>query len=103
MITVLQILQYLMTILSGIIVAQAVLSLLVAFNVINTSNEFVRSLSYTLDRITEPVYRPIRRFMPDLGGVDLTPFALLVVLQILNNIVLKNMIESLAAQQWQLA
>ena len=56
-----------------IIIIQAILSWLVAFNVINTHNHFVRSLLHALDRITAPLYRPIRRIMPDFGGLDFSP------------------------------
>ena len=95
MITILQIIQYLLTILTWIIIIQAVLSWLVAFNVINTTNDFVRSILFTLERLTEPLYRPIRRIMPDFGALDLTPLVVLIVLYILNNIIIRNMIISL--------
>src|SRR3546814_2315207 len=67
------ILQLLLTVLTWIIIIQAILSWLVAFNVINTYNDFVRSLLNALDRITEPLYRPIRRILPDFGGIDFSP------------------------------
>lgn len=87
---VLSVLNYLLWVLACIVIVQAVLSLLVAFNVINQSNDFVRSLLYALDRITEPLYRPIRRVLPDLGGIDFSPFVVLIIIQclriLLNNI-----------------
>jgi YggT family protein len=66
-----------LTILSYIVVAGAILSWLVAFNVINTHNDFVRALLHALDRITEPLLRPIRRILPDFGALDLSPMVLL--------------------------
>ena len=51
-----------------IIIIQAILSWLVAFNVINTHNDFVRTFLNALNRITEPLYRPFRRILPDFGG-----------------------------------
>ena len=66
-----------------ILIASAVLSWLIAFNVINTHNDFVGQLWYVLDRITEPLYRPFRRIMPDFGGLDLTPMVVLILLIIL--------------------
>lgn len=69
-----------------IIVIQMVLSWLVAFNVINTYNDFVRGLLRGLDRITEPVYRPIRKVLPDFGGLDFSPMVVLLVLWILNRV-----------------
>ncbi len=69
-----------------ILVIQIVLSLLVAFNVINTYNPFVGGLVRGLDRVTEPVYRPIRRVLPDFGGLDFSPMVVLVVIMILNEL-----------------
>ena len=69
-----------------IIVIQMILSWLVAFNVINTYNDFVRGLLKGLDRITEPVYRPIRKVLPDFGGLDFSPMVVLRVLWILNSV-----------------
>ncbi|AHE54497.1 YggT family protein [Sphingomonas sanxanigenens] len=81
---ILDILQYLINIVWWIIVIQAILSWLVAFNVINTSNDFIRQLLYALDRLTEPLYRPIRRILPDLGALDLSPLVVLIILAILS-------------------
>ena len=61
-----------------IVIAQVVLSWLVAFNVINTSNDFVRTVYGGIERLLAPLYRPIRRFMPDLGGIDLSPMVLML-------------------------
>ncbi|HEX8379636.1 MAG TPA: YggT family protein [Allosphingosinicella sp.] len=69
-----------------ILVIQIVLSLLIAFNVINTHNPWVGGLARGLDRITEPVYRPIRRVLPDFGGLDFSPMVVLVVIMILNEL-----------------
>ncbi len=66
-----------------IIIVQAILSWLIAFNVINTSNDIVRSIWVALDRLTEPLYRPIRRIMPDLGALDLSPMVVLLLIIIL--------------------
>ena len=70
-----------------IIIAQAILSWLVAFNVINTSSNFVRTLLDGLDRLTAPMYRPIRRIMPDFGGIDLSPIVLILAIQIVRKLV----------------
>ncbi|KGB59135.1 YggT family protein [Sphingopyxis sp. SE2] len=79
----LDILSILLNILWWIIIVQAVMSWLIAFNVINTHNDFVGQLWHVLDRITEPLYRPFRRIMPDFGGIDLTPMVVLILLIIL--------------------
>lgn len=71
-----------------IIIVQAILSWLIAFNVINTSNDIIRSIWIALDRLTEPLYRPIRRIMPDLGALDLSPMVVLIIIMILQGPVL---------------
>lgn len=84
----LQIVHILLTVLWWFIIAQAVMSWLIAFNVINTHNQFVGQLWMVLDRITEPLYRPFRRIMPDFGGLDLTPMLVLIIIIILDGPVL---------------
>jgi len=81
--SVFQILDLLLQVATYIIIAQAILSWLVAFNVINTYNDFVRTFLNALDRITEPLYRPIRRVLPDFGGIDFSPLVLLLLIYIL--------------------
>lgn len=71
------------------IIAQAVMSWLIAFNVINTHNQFVAQIWMVLDRITEPLYRPFRRIMPDFGGLDLTPMLVLILVIIIDGPVLR--------------
>ena len=96
MLTVIEILQYLLSILSMIILVQIVLSWLIAFNIINMRSEFVRQIAYALDRITEPLYRPFRRILPDFGGLDFAPFIVIIIIRILQSIVLPNMLAALA-------
>lgn len=97
MIILLRILQVLLNILWWIIVIQAVLSWLIAFNVINTSNQFVRSVWSALGRITEPLYRPIRRILPDFGALDLSPLVVLLVIYILQSVVIPSIYEQYLA------
>jgi YggT family protein len=63
-----------------LIIASAIFSWLFAFNVINTRNQFVATVGDFLYRVTEPALRPIRRIMPDLGGIDISPIILLLIL-----------------------
>ncbi len=84
----LQIVHIILTVLWWFIIAQAVMSWLIAFNVINTHSDFVNQLWTVLDRITEPLYRPFRRIMPDFGGLDLTPMLVLIIIIILDGPVL---------------
>ncbi len=77
------ILELLLTVLWWIVVIQVILSWLVAFNVLNTTSPGVRAFVQALERITEPLYRPIRRFMPDFGGIDFSPIVLLLLFSVL--------------------
>jgi YggT family protein len=63
-----------------IIIASAIFSWLYAFNVINPRNQFVGTVGNMLFRLTEPVLRPIRNLMPDLGGIDISPIVLLLLI-----------------------
>src|ERR1700712_53694 len=94
LVTIVQIVYILLTIIWWVIVIQAVMSWLIAFNVINTHNDFVRSVWQALDRITEPLYRPIRRILPDFGALDLSPLVVLLVLYILQTVILPNLLVS---------
>ena len=69
-----------------LVIAFVVLSWLVAFNVINRQSNFVRTVVDTLERITAPLYRPIRRIMPDFGGIDFSPIVLILAIQILRKL-----------------
>lgn len=86
----LDIIQFLLRIITWIIIIQAVLSWLVAFNVINTYNDFVRQFLYALSRMTEPMYRPIRRIMPDFGALDFSPLVVLLLVQIVSGIIIPH-------------
>ena len=90
MIALLQIVQLLLNLVWWVIVIQAILSWLIAFNVINTHSDFVRTVWNALQKITEPLYRPIRRVLPDFGALDLSPLVVLLILYILTNIVIPN-------------
>lgn len=66
-----------------LLVASAILSWLVAFEVVNTRNRVIYVIGDFLYRITEPPLRPIRRLLPNLGGIDISPVVLILVLQFL--------------------
>jgi YggT family protein len=72
-----------------VIIIGAVLSWLIAFNVINTQNRFVYTVVDVLYRVTEPALAPIRRILPDLGGVDISPVVLLLLLYFLQNLIVE--------------
>ena len=69
-----------------VIILSAVLSWLVAFDIVNMRNRFVYLVGDALNRITEPVYRPIRRFLPNMGGLDLSPLIVILGLWFLRDL-----------------
>jgi YggT family protein len=71
------------TLMIWFIIASAILSWLFAFNVINHRNQFVGQVAYFLDAVTRPVLGPLRRIIPPLGGIDITPIVALLLLQFL--------------------
>src|SRR3546814_11790311 len=89
----------LLQLLIWIIIIKAVLSWLVAFNVINVHNQFVRTVLNAIDRLTAPLLRPIRRFMPDLGGIDFSPVVLTLVLIVIQRL-LPALVIRLATLCW---
>jgi YggT family protein len=70
-----------------IVIAMAILSWLIAFNVVNTRNDIVRGIANFLYRVTEPVLAPIRSILPNMGGIDLSPIILLIGLMFLDRLV----------------
>ena len=76
----------LLSIVTWIIIAQVVLSWLFVFNVLNTSSNGVRTLAVAIDRITAPLYRPIRRLLPDFGGIDFSPLVVLILIQVIKKL-----------------
>jgi len=88
--------EVLLNILWWIIVIQAVMSWLIAFNIINTWNDTVRAVWNALQKMTDPLYRPIRRIMPDFGGLDLSPLVVLLIIYILMTIILPQLYLTLA-------
>ena len=71
-----------------VVIASAILSWLIAFNVVNTSNRFVYTVADMLYRITEPALRPIRSVIPNLGGIDISPVILILFLLFIRDVVL---------------
>ncbi len=70
-----------------VLIASAVLSWLIAFNVVNTRNQFVSTVWDVLYRVTEPVLRPIRERLPNLGGLDISPIILLLIIYFIQSVI----------------
>ena len=74
-----------------IVLGSVILSWLVAFNVVNTHNRFVFVIGDVLHKLTEPVLAPIRRLIPNIGGIDLSPLVLILLLMFLQNLVVRDL------------
>jgi YggT family protein len=72
---------------SAIIIASAIMSWLVAFGVINVRNQVIRVVVDLLYRVTEPVLRPLRRFLPNLGGIDISPVVALLLIIVIQHFI----------------
>ncbi|GGE08483.1 membrane protein [Aureimonas endophytica] len=87
MLAVLQVVLLVLDIVWWLVILSAILSWLYAFNVVNSRNQFVDAIGNFLYRATEPLYRPIRRFLPDLGGIDLSPLVVLLLIFFLQQVI----------------
>jgi len=83
LVTIAQILHLLINVIVTIVIVQFVLGLLIAFNVVNMSNQFVAAIWSALNALLDPLLQPIRRFMPRTGAIDFSPLVLIIGLQIL--------------------
>lgn len=72
---------------SLVIIASAIFSWLYAFNIVNSNNQVINTIGRVLYNLTEPALRPIRRFMPDLGGIDISPVILLLIIMFLQSFI----------------
>lgn len=72
-----------------LLIASAILSWLVAFNVVNTRNQFVATVGDFLYRITEPVLRPVRSMLPNLGGIDISPIIVILIIFFLQSVIIR--------------
>lgn len=81
---------YVINLYEYVVIAAVVLSWLVAFGVVNHHSSFVRSLLQAINAVTEPLLKPIRRMLPDMGGIDLSPVILLLACMFLRSVVIPN-------------
>src|SRR3954464_4185749 len=86
LIAIVDIADLLLTVITWIIIGQVILSWLFAFNILNTSSQGVRTLAVAIDRVTAPLYRPIRRILPDFGGIDFSPLVILILIQVIKRL-----------------
>ena len=81
---------YLLTLYVYVVIAMAIMSSLIAFNVVNTRNQIVHMIAEVLYRLTEPALRPIRQFLPNMGGIDISPIILFLIILFIQSVILPN-------------
>lgn len=86
---------YLITLYTYVVIAAVILSWLMGFGIVNPHNDMVRSIYYALNAVTEPLLKPIRRMMPNLGAVDISPVVLLLGLFFVQSVVIPNIAKAL--------
>lgn len=98
MIPLLLFIHYVIDLYKWVVIAAVVFSWLISFNVINAHNPFVRSLWNALLAVTEPLLKPIRRMLPDLGGIDISPIILFLALIFVQSVVISGWLIPLFAR-----
>ena len=89
MVPLIEFIVYVIQLYIWVIIASAIFSWLIAFNVVNTSNRFVYSVAETLYRVTEPALRPIRSILPNLGGIDISPVILILIIYFIQEVIIR--------------
>jgi YggT family protein len=95
MIELLSFISLLLQIYVYILIASAVLSWLIAFNVVNTRSPVVHTIADFLYRVTEPVLRPIRNMLPNLGGIDVSPIIVILIIIFIQSVLIPNIARAL--------
>ncbi len=91
MLTIIQAILLILGVIRFFVIAHFIMSWLIRFEVLNIRQEFVGQVWYSLERILDPIYSRVRRFMPNLGGIDLSPIVVLVGIEILRIFLINNM------------
>ena len=86
---ILDVIMLILSIYWWVVLAMIVMSWLIAFNVINTRNEFVAQMWRILNQLTEPVLRPIRRALPNMQGLDLSPLVLFLIIFFVQQVIMR--------------
>jgi YggT family protein len=87
---ILEVIQIVLDLYVWLLIAAAILSWLIAFNVVNTRNQLVAAVAEFLYRITEPLLAPIRSFLPNLGGLDISPIILILIIILIQKLIAYN-------------
>ena len=89
MLAILDIVMIVLNLYIWLLIASAILSWLIAFNVVNTRNQFVSAVWEFLYRITEPLLTPIRRVIPNFGGIDISPIVLILIIILIERVIVR--------------
>jgi len=95
MIELLAFISYVLWLYVYVLIAAVVFSWLIAFNVVNTRSPFVAAVGDFLYRVTEPLLRPIRNALPNLGGIDISPIILLLIIMFITNVIIPVLARSI--------
>src|SRR6185312_14318836 len=87
---VLEVIELILELYIYLLIASAILSWLIAFNVVNTRNQLVAAIAEFLYRITEPLLAPIRSFLPNFGGLDISPIILILIIVLIQKLIAYN-------------
>ena len=90
MIEFLGFISYVLTLYLYVVIAMAIMSWLIAFNVVNTRNHVVAMIADLLYRVTDPALRPIRNMLPNLGGIDISPVILFLIIIFIQSVIIPN-------------
>ena len=96
MLELLGFISYLITLYTYIVIANVIMSWLMAFGVMNAHNPMVRSIWQAINAVTEPLLRPIRNLLPNMGGVDISPIVLLLACYFVQTVILPNIAKAVA-------
>ena len=92
MLTLIQIILLILGVVRFFVIAHFIMSWLIRFEVLNVRQEFVGQVWYGLERLLDPIYSRVRRLMPNLGGIDISPIVVLIGIEILRIFLINNMI-----------
>jgi len=92
MLTIIQVILLILGVFRFFVIAHFIMSWLIRFEVLNIRQEFVGQVWYGLERLLDPIYSRVRRLMPNLGGIDITPIVVLIGIEILRIFLINNMI-----------
>jgi YggT family protein len=95
MIELLGFISYLLRLYVYVLIAAAVFSWLIAFNVVNTGNQVVATIGRLLYQLTEPVLRPIRNALPNMGGIDISPVVVILIIIFIQSVIIPNLARAL--------